>query len=287
MIVSAVVAAVALTLAVPQWASAQALDQMRHDIREGRPDAPSNSPPSPPQADQQGQNPADPTGDVLDDDSGAFVLAAIGIGIAAPYCIPHGLMADDFAVPGYFLRYPYWHDEPGLMFTDRPYGARERTWQTELAVEYADSFEDLSRIGGRFRLSTTSRIDLESTWDTLWEATPRGNDSVSIGDVDLLFRFAQSPRLQIRSGIGANWFDDHQGAVAGFNWRYAADYFPRSPWHIAAAIDLGELGKAGLVHFRTTAGLTFKRWELYTGYDYRKVGGVHFDGPVAGVQFRF
>jgi hypothetical protein len=37
----------------------------------------------------------------------------------------------------------------------------------------------------------------------------------------------------------------------------------------------------------TTAGFTFKRWELYTGYDYRKVGSVHFDGPVAGVQFRF
>ena len=53
------------------------------------------------------------------------------------------------------------------------------------------------------------------------------------------------------------------------------------------AIAIGELGKAGLVHFRTTAGFTFKRWELYTGYDYRKVGSVHFDGPVAGVQFRF
>ena len=30
-----------------------------------------------------------------------------------------------------------------------------------------------------------------------------------------------------------------------------------------------------------------KRWELDTGYDYRKIGRVEFDGPVAGVEFRF
>ena len=173
------------------------------------------------------------------------------------------------------------------MFTETPQGSRDRTWQTELGFEYSDSFEDLARLGGHFRLSTTSRFDLESNWNTLWEPTVRGNDSAALGDVDLLVRFAQSDRFQFRSGLGANWFDDHQGVVGGFNFHYGIDFYPARPWHFTTLIDLGEIGKAGLIHARTTAGITYQRWEVYTGYDFRKIGSVEFQGPVAGVQFRF
>jgi hypothetical protein len=214
-------------------------------------------------------------------------LEGIGLVVTAPYWVPNRALGDEFNVPAYFLRYPYWHDEPGSMFTIDPYGARHRTWQTEWAFEFADNFDDLDRFGGHFRLSTTSRFDLESNWNTLEERTFQGRDHVTIGDVDLLFRFAQSETLQFRSGFGANWFDDHQGAIAGFNFRYGVDWYPHRPWHFASVLDLGELGKAGLAHFRTTAGISYARWELYSGYDYRVIGSVHFGGPLAGVQFRF
>ena len=145
----------------------------------------------------------------------------------------------------------------------------------------------MTRYGGHFRLSTISRFDFETNWNMLEDNGSRGRDHVSLGDFDVLFRFAQSETWQFRSGLGANWFDDHQGAVAGFNFRYGADWYPCRPWHLAALIDAGELGKAGLIHLRTTAGVTYARWELFTGLDYRKIGSVHFGGPLAGVQFRF
>lgn len=282
---------IGLLVALPQTARGQVLDQLRHDVREGAAETPSSAQPSQPaRSGRDGSNsnnsPSDPNAQD-EGESESLLLVGAGLVAAAPFWGPHVALDDDFLTPSYFLRYSYWHDEPGSMFTLPPYGARLRAWQTELAFEYADNLDDLDRYGAHFRLSTTSRIDVETNWNTLEEETSSGRDHVTVGDVDLLYRFAQSEKLQFRSGLGANWFDDHQGAVAGFNFRYGADYFPCRPWHFAALFDLGELGKAGLVHVRSTAGITYARWELFTGYDYRKIGSVHFGGPVAGVQFRF
>jgi hypothetical protein len=102
----------------------------------------------------------------------------------------------------------------------------------------------------------------------------------------LLFRFAQSDELQFRSGIGANWLDDHEGAYAGFNYPYGVEWYPAKPLAIKSLIDLGEIGKAGMVHIRLTIGALFQRWELFTGYDFRQIGDVRITGPLAGLQFR-
>jgi hypothetical protein len=283
-------ACIALVIASPPPARGQVLDQLRHDVREGTGDSSSNpSSNNSSTNDTKRREPAEascPDSGIETEpsrDACEFILRVL----MAPYWIPASMSGDDYEKAGYFLRYPYRDERPGSMYITPPDGLRHRDWQAELAFEYADNFDDLARYGGHLRLSTTSRVDVETNWNTLAEETPRGNDHVTIGDVDLLFRFAQSERLQMRSGIGANWFDDHQGAVAGFNFRYGADYFPCRPWHLAALCDLGELGKAGLVHVRSTAGITYARWELFTGYDYRKIGSVHFGGPLAGVQFRF
>jgi hypothetical protein len=215
---------IALVIGAPQAARGQVLDQLRHDVREGAPTSAPETPP-PAQPSQPAQSGRDTRGDsnnsvpdpsAQDDGEGELaLLACAGIVAASPFWGPHVALGDDFYTPTYFLRYPYWHDEPGSMFTLPPYGARLRAWQTELGFEYSDNFDDLARYGGHFRLSTTSRIDVETNWNTLEEETPRGRDHVTVGDVDLLFRFAQSEKLQFRSGLGANWFDDHQGAVAG------------------------------------------------------------------------
>ncbi len=93
--------------------------------------------------------------------------------------------------------------------------------------------------------------------------------------------------MQFRCGLGANWIDDRQGVVGGFNFRYGVDVFPVKPWVFTAVLDLGQLGKADLVHFRFTAGVDWRRWQLYTGGDYRNIGSAHFFGPVGGVQMKF
>ncbi len=269
-------------------ASAQILTQLGGDARNGVTPAPKPPDPAPSNSPSH-SNPDPPSssddGNTLEDDAGE-ALIAVGL-VIAPWWVPHQIFDHGFDEPAYFLRYPYWHDESGAMFISQPEGARLRTCQIELGLEYAATFDDLSAVNGHVRLSTTSRFDVETNWSDLTQKTPAGHDQATIGDAEVLFRFAQSEQVQFRSGLGANWLEDHQGLVGGFNFRYGVDVFPIKPWQFTALVDAGELGKAGLIHLRTTGGLCFNRWEIYTGYDYRKIGSVEFDGPVAGVMFRY
>ena len=228
-------------------------------------------------------------GEFVDDDGGLgeMELEVIGGVITSPYWIPYNVLGDDFSNTRHFMRYPYWHDKPGILFPQDGTEGPNRPWVGEASFEYANDFDDLSRYGAHMLISTASRVDVEFNWNQLGQDTIAGRDHVFLGDFDVLFRFAQSERVQFRSGLGANWFDDHHGTAAGFNFRYGVDYYPASPWVLTAVMDLGELGKAGLVHLRTTAGIDWKRWELYTGYDYRKIGRFDFGGPIAGVEMRF
>ena len=82
--------------------------------------------------------------------------------------------------------------------------------------------------------------------------------------IELLYRFAQSERLQFRSAR-PNWFDDHQGVVGGFQLSLRCLLLSLAP--VAShsySVDLGEIGKAGLFHFPPTAGEMHKCWELDT-----------------------
>ncbi len=196
-------------------------------------------------------------------------------------------MLGDNLSTGYFLRYPYWDSLPGSMCIPEQGGRRYRQWDGEAAIEYADNLDNLSRLGLHLRISTTSRFDFETNWNSFTEETHAGRDHLTLGDADVLFRFAQSDELQLRSGLGANWLDDHDGAFAGFNFRYGADWYPAKPLAIKGLIDLGEIGKAGMVHARLTLGVLYQRWEIFTGYDFRQIGDTRICGPLAGVQFRF
>ncbi len=272
----ALIAIVALSFAAPS-ADAQLLDQMRQDVRVGEPPAaPNNTKPQ--------NNSSSDNGDIeVDGDVASGILCVV----AAPFWLPVKMLGDEDLARGYFLRYPYWDDLPGSMWPSDRDGPKHRPWAGEIAFEYANNLDDLSRYGGHLRISTASRFDVETNWNWFDENTPTGHDHLSLGDVDLLFRFAQSETLQFRSGLGANWLSDRAGVNAGFNFRYGVEWFPVRPWAFKSLIDLGELGKADLIHVRSTVGLNYQRWELFTGYDYRKIGDVHIDGPVAGLELRF
>ena len=207
--------------------------------------------------------------------------------VTSPYWIPIKWLGDDPLTPGYSLRYPYWKDLPGSMYETDPIGPHHRNVWGEFSVEYANDLDDLSRWGAHLRISTASRFDFETNWNTFTEDTPSGHDHLTLGDAEILYRFAESETVQFRSGLGANWLEDHQGLDGGFNFRYGVEWYPVRPWAIKTLVDLGELGKAGLVHARTTVGASYQRWELYTGYDFLLVGTVQISGPVAGALVRF
>jgi hypothetical protein len=219
-----------------------------------------------------------------------LLLGGIVIGgaiLTTPFWVPVSWLDDDPLVPGYSLRYPYWQDQPGSMYPTDPAGPRHRKIWGEFSLEYANDFDDLSRLGANLRVSTASRFEFETNWNAFTQDTAAGRDHLTLGDAEVLYRFAESETIQFRAGLGANWLDDHQGIDAGFNLRYGVEWYPCRPWAVKSLIDLGELGKAGLVHARTTVGASYQRWELYTGYDFLRVGTVQICGPVAGALVRF
>lgn len=163
-----------------------------------------------------------------------------------------------------------------------------RHWSCRLRAEYTSDFNDLSRIGGHLLLSSTSRFGVDTGFDYLQEELPGGgHDYLTLGDFNLVYRFAQSEHLQFRAGVGFNWLSDEIDTDFGFNFTYGADFFPIRPWVVSATLDLGTLGNAGLFHFRTTAGVIIHGCEVYTGYEYHAIGSTRINGLVGGVRVWF
>jgi len=113
------------------------------------------------------------------------------------------------------------------------------------------------------------------------------HDQLRTGDANLVFRFAQSEKLQMRSGLGMNCLTDSDASDFGFNFTYGGDWMPVRPWVISADIDWGRISHATLLHGRLTTGIQVNRVEVYTGYDHFNVGNVRINSLIGGVRISF
>ena len=228
---------------------------------------------------------------------GLFAAAAV----TSPFWGPHKGLGDDFETEYLFPRFPYDHG-PGYMTFDgwSPGGQepgspdlqcgipRERRWAARLRAEYADSFDDLDRIGGHLLLSTASRWGIDTEMHFLEETLAGGaRDELWIGDCNLVYRFAQNEQMQWRTGIGFNWLDDPSKTDFGFNFTYGLDWFPAKPWVISATLDWGNLGRAEQFRFRMTNGLILHGIETYIGYEYYDLDESQTNNFIAGVRIWF
>ena len=133
----------------------------------------------------------------------------------------------------------------------------------------------------------SSRFGIDAEADYRYEDLGLGTDDLWTGDVNLVFRFAQSETVQMRSGIGVGWLSDQLGTEAGFNFTYGGDWTPADPWIFSADIDWGRLGETSVFHGRATAGVKYHRLEIYTGYDYYDLGDTAINGLIGGVRLWF
>jgi hypothetical protein len=215
----------------------------------------------------------------------SFFYSAFGLF----YGLPHGLCGDDFADRGYFPRYPYADGRPGhllIRFNDDQEQARG--WFGRLAVEYGSDFRDLDRFNGHLLLDSCARVGVQASWSYLTESLGAvRSDDMLLADVNLVYRFAQSETVALRSGLGVRCADDRYDTRAGVNFTYGGDFFPARPWVVSGVLDLGSLGSAFVVHGRVTAGALLGGCEAFVGYDYLSIGGVEFQGPVAGLRLWF
>lgn len=253
------------------------LEALRKGVRDDSPSSSSGS---------SNQNSCDDTCDDSDDWHGLGELVALGL--TAPFWGPPVMVGDTYSEKGYFPHYPYENDTPGFMVGefDSPtegYSAHLRT-----RLEYADNFDDLSRIGGRVLFEHTWRLGIDSSFDLHREKLgPNNHDDLSLGDANLVFRFAQSDILIMRSGLGVNWLNDDAGTDLGFNFTYGGDLFPVKPWVISSELDWGTLGDATLFHLRGTVGVQLNRVTVYTGYDFLDVGRSQTHGLIGGLELWF
>ena len=261
-------------------------------------------------------NSCDPSSDPNSNGSGSLLLAGLlvtPIVATAPVWGPHGALGDNFSVLGYFPRYPYdrvpgymlmgdaaMEYDPGLRasvsgptanpgsMTIDGWKLEARYWAGRLDVEYGKSLDDLDRIGAHLLLSTTSRFGIDAQWNYLEERRPGGRlDHLQLGDCNLIYRFAQSPKAEFRLGLGCNYLTDQYDSNFGFNFNYAADFFPVDPWVISTSIDWGTLGSTGLFRGRATVGAVYHGVEAYTGYEFLEIGGASMNNLIAGVRIWF
>lgn len=219
---------------------------------------------------------------VLQMDADDFVTA-----VTSPFWIPARIARDDYIHTGYFPAHPYQGHSRGFMMIEPWVPEPPNMWSAQATVEYATDFSDLSRVGGQILFEISQRLGIDSEWNLWYEDLPTGRDELATGDVNLVFRFAQSQRMQMRSGIGLNWMTDSGGSDTGFNFTYGGDWYPGDPWIFSAEIDIGKLGRASTFHGRATTGWQYEGAEIYAGYDFLRIGEAHLHGIIAGFRAWF
>jgi hypothetical protein len=236
----------------------------------------------------------------LDDALAGLIGPVFLYALAGPFVVPHAALGDNFDVDATFPSYPYPDGHPGYLWLGRVAGgeasdageyhepAGQRGWSVRLALEDGNDFRGLNRLGGSLVLDTTSRFGLRADWNYYRERLACGCvDETTLGDLNLTYRFAQHEMALFYAGVGFRALADSSTSRFGFNFLYGADFFPVWPFVVSTSFDLGDLGSAFVVHGRGTAGVVWRNWELFGGYDFLRVGSVNLQGPLLGVRFWF
>jgi hypothetical protein len=219
--------------------------------------------------------------------------------LISPWMLPHHALHDSFRNDSFFRPYPYADGCGGALWInpDRcdhpPTLPKEqadtlKSWMVRLTLDDSDDFDGLNRIHGQLLIDTASRFGLQTDWWYLIERMPCGCvDTMMLGDVNLVFRFAECEWMQMRSGLGLRMQFDRGDSHFGFNFTYSADVFPVDPLVASFQFDAGTLGSATVLHGRATVGATWHGWEVFGGYDWLRIGNVDLSGPMLGLRLWF
>lgn len=119
-------------------------------------------------------------------------------------------------------------------------------------------------------------------------------DALYLGSSNLKLSLVMQPFIRWRIGGGAQYMIDgrvpgegRREYAAGGNFTTDVDVFPLCPLVISGRFDIGQLYKAPSMLGRGTVGLMFNRFELYGGYEGRRIGKVSLRGPTLGLRAWF
>jgi hypothetical protein len=226
--------------------------------------------------------------DPCNDESDSFSQQLVILAISAPFAIPRFLSGDDWDHNTSFPDYPYADGAPGSLIRNSETQGRKQNWMGTLQGITVQDGRGIARYGGRLLLDSESRFGLDTETNFWTQSRTLGNqEQLWTGDANIVYRFAESEHFQWRAGAGMNWLAYRGYNKEGFNFTYGVEWFPAKPWTVSSVLDIGTLGSGTLVHNRTTVGVMLGPLEAFAGYDYFAVDKAHFQGPVAGLGYRF
>jgi hypothetical protein len=230
----------------------------------------------------------------LGDDAGAFWFFVA----ASPFVIPARIMGDTWEEHSYLPWYPYPRQFPGWLLpretshgddvhTDSD-GVHRRLYAGRLSIEGGSDFNGVDRLAVQLRLDSAYRVGVLTSWNYYSERLACGcRDRLVIGDFNIIVRFAENAFAAMYSGAGFRTLIDRSANDFGFNFVYGFDWFPMRPIVVGASLEAGTLGAASVFHTRATVGAVYRRWELYGGYDFLRIGSVNLQGPMVGLRLWF
>lgn len=228
-----------------------------------------------------------------DDDGWGDLCAEIAWDLLGwPWWGPYEVMeGSDQLRAGYYLRHPY--ARPGAPLVDPlrvmpSLEAIRSPVHLRATAECGTDFDAIDRFGLSLRVETAVRVGLDAAWSRYREELAGGgSDTLDLGDVNLVFRFAQGESGEMRTGLGANWFHKTPVDEAGFNFTYGGDFYLGNPWIASAEIDWGTLGAATRFHGRATFGADWRGVEALVGFDYESLDSVGLPAWIVGGRVWF
>lgn len=213
---------------------------------------------------------------------GSVIWGVIGLPLAAP----RWLLNDEGHYAN-FSDYPY-ADEAANMAITRYRKRNRKFMRARFLSEYGDDFDRQQKISNRVLFDTRSRVGLDISFDYLREQTGGGeHDQTWLGDVNAVFRFAQSEQADFRAGVGVAWQADSLGSASGANFTYGGNVYLSKPHMVDFDLDMGRIGDAGLTRFKTGYSLYLNRLRARLGYEYLRVGSFKTNYMSGGVGIDF
>lgn len=180
-----------------------------------------------------------------------------------------------------FAAYPFAGGGSGFFTED----GKGKPWLGKLQFELGDGGDEVSRTGIAFSLEGDQGFGIDFDWDSYTEDLPADeHDELHLGQVNLMYRVAETDHALVRAGVGVGWLGDAYGTEAGLNLTMQADLLLTENWTASADLDFGTLGDADTLHASGTIGRRFGMAEVYAGYDYRRIGEVDLQGPTVGLR---
>lgn len=166
--------------------------------------------------------------------------------------------------------------------------AHTQSFSVRPSAEVSYVFDNLLRARAATRLLTPSRLELSGSVSAYAERIPEtgGVEMAVLGRAGVDLRFAQSSKVQFRTGGSVLHWNYEGAAATGGALTYGIDFFLGRPVIGSAEAHLGVLGRGFAMYseLRGTLGVSLERTEVYVGYQLMHIDDVPFGGPLMGLR---